>query len=94
MNHYLVAMDFSTKKLTINGERYFDHLPQLVQVSWEKGGRGLRRGGGGGRGEEGGGAEGEEGEGGGGRGEEGEGEGLREEGGAERGGGAEGGRKG
>lgn len=33
INHYLVAMDFTTKKLTINGERYFDSLPELVQVS-------------------------------------------------------------
>ena len=33
VNHYLVAMDFSTKKLTINGEKYFNHLPELVQVS-------------------------------------------------------------
>ncbi len=33
INHYLVAMDFTSKKLTINGEEYFDNLLELVQVS-------------------------------------------------------------
>ena len=33
MNHYLVAMDFSSKKLTIDGTKYFSHLPELVKVS-------------------------------------------------------------
>ena len=33
INHYLVAMDFTSKKLTINGEQYFESLPELVQVS-------------------------------------------------------------
>lgn len=32
VNHYLVAMDFNTKRLTINGEQFFDHLPELVEV--------------------------------------------------------------
>ena len=31
INHYLVA--FANKKLTINGEQYFDNLPELVKVS-------------------------------------------------------------
>ena len=33
VNHYLVAMDFSTRKLTITGKRYFSTLLELVDVS-------------------------------------------------------------
>lgn len=33
INHYLVAMDFTNNKLTINGEQYFENLPELVKVS-------------------------------------------------------------
>ena len=33
IRHYLVAMDFTAKKLTINGEKYYNNLPELVKVS-------------------------------------------------------------
>ncbi len=33
ISHYLVAMEFSKKKLTINGNNYYNNLPELVQVS-------------------------------------------------------------
>jgi c-src tyrosine kinase len=31
VNHYLIAMDFSTRKLTISGKRYFSTLLELVE---------------------------------------------------------------
>ena len=31
--HYLVAMNFKDRKLTVNGEMFFDNLPGLVEVS-------------------------------------------------------------
>lgn len=33
IHHYLVAMDFTAKKLTIDGEKYYTNLPELVKVS-------------------------------------------------------------
>jgi hypothetical protein len=36
-------MDFGSKKLTINGEKFFDNLPQLVQVSHDQEGSGVVR---------------------------------------------------
>ena len=34
VNHYLIAMDSTSKNLTLNGDKYFAHLPALVQVSF------------------------------------------------------------
>ena len=31
--HYLVAVSFRDRKLTVNGEMFFDNLPALVEVS-------------------------------------------------------------
>ena len=36
MSHYLVAMDFRTRKLTINGEKFFETLPVLVEVRTDR----------------------------------------------------------
>ena len=32
VKHYLIAMDFKNRKMTINGQRYFSNLPALVEV--------------------------------------------------------------